>query len=342
MVSRFEAKLDKLPKVDLKDRKLLSLLAEDSRLTLNQLADKVMLSRDAVRYRIQRLEKLGVVQQFVPLLDYQRFAYNRYHLFLQLAEMDAAVQEKLFAEFAASPAVISVIEYSDNYDVELVLLCRDVYEFDTFFTDIMNRHHDVIDDYILLERVQGYCNRLLPLGFREIKKTGKIPAKDEHLRKMDETDIRILALLGEDARQSYFSIAERVKLSSDAVSYRMKKLTKSGLIRNFSVVTNLSSIGYNWYTLLIQLRYWDSMHEAKFRQMAETHPNILLAMKAIGEWNLLIYIAAKSQTEFHHIVKDLRNEFKSVIRTYETLMGFKEHSFRAVRRDLSPALASGE
>ncbi len=342
MTARIEANLDKKPKVDLKDRKILTLLTDDSRLTLNQIASKVLLSRDAVRYRIQRLQKLGVIQQFVPLLDYQRFAYNRYHLFLQLEEMSDENQKKLFDEFKGNPAVVSVIEYSDNYDIELVLLCRNVYEFDEFFTDIMNKHHTVIDDYILLERVKGYCNRLLPLEFHEFKESRKIPEREELLKKIDETDIKILELLGEDARQSYFSMAENVKLSSDAVSYRIKKLKKSGLIRNFSAVTNLSTIGYNWYTLLVQLRYWDSVHESKFKQIVKNHPNILLAMKSIGEWNLLIYIAAKSQTEFHHIVKGLRNEFKTVFRTYETLLGFREYHYQAIRRDLQPMLTQFE
>ena len=340
MVARIKANLEKKPKVDLKDRKILSLLTENSRMTLNQIASKVLLSRDAVRYRIQRLQKLGVIQQFVPLLDFQMFAYNRYHLFLQLEEMADAEQEKLLKEFAEHPAVVSVIEYSDNFDAEIVLLCRNVFEFDRFFTDVMNKHHDVIDDYIILERVKGYCNRLLPQEFLEFKKSQKIPEREERLKKIDETDIRILELLGEDARQSYFGIAEKVNLSSDAVSYRIKKLKKGGLIRNFSVVTNLSSIGYNWYTLLVQLRYWDSEHESKFKQMVKTHPTILLAMKCIGEWNLLIYIAAKSQTEFHHIVKGLRHDFRSVIRTYETLLGFKEHSYKSIRKNLIPLLSN--
>lgn len=340
MAFRIEANLEKKPKVDLKDRKILSLLSEDSRLTLNQIASKVLLSRDAVRYRIQRLQKLGVIQQFVPLLNYQMSAYNRYHLFLQLEEMASEEQDRLLKEFAEHPAVVSVIEYSDNFDAEVVLLCRNILEFDQFFTEVMNRHHDVIDDYIILERVRGYCNRLLPQGFLEFRRSQRIPVQEERLKKLDETDIGILDMLGEDARQSYFSIAEKVKLSSDAVSYRIKKLKAGGLIRNFSVVTNLSALGYNWYTLLVQLRYWDSMHESKFRQAVESHPNILLAMKSIGEWNMLIYIAAKSQAEFHHIVKGIRQEFKAVIRTYETLLGYREHMYKGIRQDMRPLLSS--
>ena len=44
-------------KLDLKDRKILALLDENSRYTNSQIAKKVQLSKPAVEYRIQRLIK---------------------------------------------------------------------------------------------------------------------------------------------------------------------------------------------------------------------------------------------------------------------------------------------
>ena len=334
MAGRIDAFQGKLPKVDLKDRKILTLLTEDSRLTLNQMASRVMLSRDAVRYRIQRLQNLGVIQRFVPVLDFGQFGYSRFHLFLQLREMSEEQHQRIFKEFTAYPEVVSVIEYSDNYDVELVVLAKGAVDFDSFFSRVMNAHHSVIDDYVILERVREYCNRFLPQEFQALKRPKTIPRRREQQRKVDETDVRILEMLGEDARRSYFDIAEKVGLSSDAVSYRVKRL-RNGVAPQLTAMTNLSALGYNWYTLLVLLRFWDAKHESKFRQIVEQHPNVMMAMKSIGEWNLLLYIAAKSQSDFHQIVKGIRAELQDVIRTYETLLGYREHVYKAMPPGLS-------
>lgn len=54
------------------DRALLELIQEDSTQTLDQLGDKVGLSASAVRQRIAKLKKEGVIQREVALLDPDR------------------------------------------------------------------------------------------------------------------------------------------------------------------------------------------------------------------------------------------------------------------------------
>jgi len=48
-------------KLDVKDKKILSILSANSRIPLTQLAKKVGLSRDAVNYRIKNYEKNGII-----------------------------------------------------------------------------------------------------------------------------------------------------------------------------------------------------------------------------------------------------------------------------------------
>ncbi len=62
------------------------------------------------------------------------------------------------------------------------------------------------------------------------------------MRTLDETDIRILSLLAEDARQPYSDIAEEVELSPPAVSDRIERLQESGVIRRFTVDIDRSKL----------------------------------------------------------------------------------------------------
>lgn len=55
------------------------------------------------------------------------------------------------------------------------------------------------------------------------------------MRNLDETDLKIVRLLSEDARRPFSEIAERVGLSPPAVSDRVARLEEQGVIRRFTL-----------------------------------------------------------------------------------------------------------
>jgi DNA-binding Lrp family transcriptional regulator/YHS domain-containing protein len=59
---------------------------------------------------------------------------------------------------------------------------------------------------------------------------------------LDETDVRILELLMEDARRPYSDIADEVGLSPPAVSDRIDRLRESGVIRGFTLDLDRSQL----------------------------------------------------------------------------------------------------
>ncbi|NKE37938.1 AsnC family transcriptional regulator [Natronococcus sp. JC468] len=62
------------------------------------------------------------------------------------------------------------------------------------------------------------------------------------MRDLDETDMAILRLLGEDARRPFSDIAEEVGLSGPAVSDRVQRLREAGVIKRFTVDVDRSQL----------------------------------------------------------------------------------------------------
>jgi Lrp/AsnC family leucine-responsive transcriptional regulator len=62
------------------------------------------------------------------------------------------------------------------------------------------------------------------------------------MRDLDETDLRIIELLAEDARRSFSEIGEDVDLSGPAVSDRVQRLRDSGVLRGFTVDVDRSQL----------------------------------------------------------------------------------------------------
>ena len=55
--------------LDVIDRKILSFLQEDARITLTEMAKRLYVSRNAVKYRIELLEKHGTIQGYTTVLN---------------------------------------------------------------------------------------------------------------------------------------------------------------------------------------------------------------------------------------------------------------------------------
>ena len=55
-------------KLDQKDKKILSLLDHDARLTVAEISRKTGIQRDSVLYRINRMKKMRVIRFFTPSL----------------------------------------------------------------------------------------------------------------------------------------------------------------------------------------------------------------------------------------------------------------------------------
>lgn len=70
---------------------------------------------------------------------------------------------------------------------------------------------------------------------------------------MDETDRMIIEVLCDDARTSLRKISKKIGVSLGAVSNRVKKLEKNGVIKGYTVLLDADKIGWE-LTVVIGIR----------------------------------------------------------------------------------------
>jgi Lrp/AsnC family leucine-responsive transcriptional regulator len=327
MASRINS-VTSFPRMDKKDFRILSLLSQDSRLRLSEIAQKVLLSRDAVRYRMDKMEKNGIIQRYSVKCDFKQFGYKQYHIFMQLDEMEEQQEKEFFDFLSKHENIIDIIEYSDIWELELVMIAKDTSEFDALLNGILNKYSAVIEDFKILEVVNEYVSTPLPSEIIEERLPLKVSkAKIPEKIKIDETDIKLISLLSKNSRNSLYAMAEELKISSDAVNYRIKKLKEKKIITLFMPVINFSLLGYNFYTIFLSLKSFTKEDERKLIEVVRNHPNIIRAAKTIGEWNIILHVVSKSQREFHSALRHMRSSFKDIVKNYDTLVSYKEYKF---------------
>ena len=115
---------------------------------------------------------------------------------------------------------------------------------------------------------------------------------------MDDIDRKILKLLQDNARVSLKTIAENTFLSSPAVSARIEKLEKDGVIAGYHAQVDPMKLGYH----IIAFINLDVTPEdkPKFYAYAESIPNVLECNCVTGEYSMLLKVPEYHGTGYFH------------------------------------------
>jgi Lrp/AsnC family transcriptional regulator, leucine-responsive regulatory protein len=159
--------------LDKTDRKILSILQVDGRLSNQEVAERVSLSPSPCLRRIKRLEQAGVIRQYVALLAPEKIglgllAYVNVRLVNQNDAPSAGGSCSPRADFAASVAqwaeVVACYAMTGEMDYLLRVHVEDMEHFSRFMMETLLRHPAVQDvkSSFALQRVKD--TTALPLG----------------------------------------------------------------------------------------------------------------------------------------------------------------------------------
>lgn len=121
---------------------------------------------------------------------------------------------------------------------------------------------------------------------------------------MDDIDRKILKLLQANARMSLKTIAENTFLSSPAVSARIERLEKDGIITGYHAMVNPMKLGYH-ILAFINLDV-PPEEKPKFYAYAADIPNILECSCVTGEYSMLMKVAFQSTMELDIFIGQLQ------------------------------------
>lgn len=121
---------------------------------------------------------------------------------------------------------------------------------------------------------------------------------------MDEIDRKILKLLQGNARMSLKTMAEHTFLSSPAVSARIDKLEKDGIIAGYRAQVDPAKLGYH----ILAFINLDVLPEdkPKFYAYAKAAPNVLECSCVTGEYSMLMKVAFQSTMKLDMFIGQLQ------------------------------------
>ncbi|AVQ99987.1 HTH-type transcriptional regulator LrpC [Oceanobacillus picturae] len=115
------------------DKKLLEELTEDGRLSYVELAEKVGLSRVAVKDRIQNLKDKGVIEKFTVVINSEKFGKNVSAFFE--VDVEPKQLQQVAQNLADNPHVASIYQMTGPSTLHMHVLVEDFQKLEVFINE---------------------------------------------------------------------------------------------------------------------------------------------------------------------------------------------------------------
>jgi len=321
----------KMVKLDLKDKRLLYQLSRNCRISDTQLAKKVQVSKNTIKYRIKRLEKLGIIRKFSTVTNIGRINLDTFTLLIKFNE-DIYEKKEIMEYFKKHPHVNWAATLSGQWDIFAEIIYKDNFHLQKIVNEIINRFGTQINMYqTFLSQDTLRVEHLIRDFYKEINPEPVVQKERKgKIIHLEQNDKKILYELNQDSRQNILSISKKIGLSVDTIKSRIKKLVNNGIIIKFFAEVNLKDLGYTQYLYTIKVKNFGPKVEELKRTLANNE-NVTYAFRDTNGYNIVAVITFRDTDEIDHLFRSIRKKFSDIIHNQEYLL-IKEH----IKFDLFP------
>ncbi|MBI4980771.1 Lrp/AsnC family transcriptional regulator [Candidatus Woesearchaeota archaeon] len=311
-------------KLDLKDKKILYELDLNSRATLNEIAKKVKLSKQVVDYRLKNLLKNKIIKQFYTVINFSKLGYTQYKLYLKFQNVNLEKEKEIIDCWMNSKNSVWVASCRGRWDLVISVLAKDINDLGEILSNFINKYGIfIMGKDVLITQISPVFTKAYLTENKE-KKKFTYGGEIEHYA-LDNIDEKILRILSINARITILEMMDKLGLTRDVISYRMKKLTKDNIISQYRILINLDKINHKLYKIILRLHSVTPEKETQLITYVASHPRGAQYLKLVGSWDVELEFEVKEEEQLHEILLELRNKFSEIIRDYETLLIPQEH-----------------
>lgn len=121
--------------------------------------------------------------------------------------------------------------------------------------------------------------------------------------RLDETDIKILRLLQDDARLTTRELAEKVNLSTTPVFQRVKRLESGGFIRGYVAVLDAEKLNQGFQVFCsVKLKQMNRDVANSFVDVVRKIPQVRECYNVSGEFDYLLKINAPDMKYYNDFI----------------------------------------
>jgi DNA-binding Lrp family transcriptional regulator len=281
--------------LDETDRRIIGILAGDSRLSYKRIGSALNLTRNSIKSRVNRMVSLGVIQEYIADINLSVLGYNVYYVITKQREKGIHTETNYSTR---SNAIEYLNRLGDTLAEIEVLGESSIFRIAT--RRALPRHESIaatseleagfIEKVVLASTAKGFKSRI-PRNHQQHE-------GDEEKSFLTPTDLKILRCLVLNPRIGTTEIAKLISVSVRTTNRILNKLIDNGVVR-FSIICNPSLMkglvlfglliyvndddddnnkqgGKKSYTKVLERLYIDSQDFPFLRTPIISHDNIII------------------------------------------------------------------
>jgi Lrp/AsnC family transcriptional regulator for asnA, asnC and gidA len=139
---------------------------------------------------------------------------------------------------------------------------------------------------------------------------------------IDNTDLKILEILMQDAKRPYTEVARKVNVSQGTVHVRMNKMEDAGILEKTTLRINYAKLGYDitaFIGIYLEKSALYDMVLAKLRNI----PEITNIHYTTGNYSMFVKIHCRDTNHLKEVLHDKMQQVEGIERT-ETMISLEE------------------
>lgn len=321
--------------LDKKDRLILNELDMNARQSFSQIAKKTGLAKDSVQYRIKNLERRNIIEGYFTVINTARLGFTFYRVCLKFQNISLTKEEKIIEQLKKHSSIGWISKFNGRWDAIIAIWAKNIVELEEILSKIFADYEQFFQEKVISTTVYIYHfkNKVIYdlRDASEILWGGKIEET-----KIDDTDIKILSLLSQNARTPTIEIADKLKISANAVKNRIKKLIENKIILGFRAKLNEKLLGFHHHKIFLHLQNNTREKEKELIAFLKNNEHVIYITKAIGIAEIEFEILVKTIEEFYEIINEIRKKLGDVFKGYESVLVYEEKHINYLPQFRSP------
>ena len=129
----------------------------------------------------------------------------------------------------------------------------------------------------------------------------------------DDLDLKILSELATDASISVPKLSKKINVNASVVYSRIKRLSKRGLIRKFTIVINDEALGFS-VKALTGINMDSKLRDNVLNELFKI-PEVREVSEVTGRFDVLVTMNARSLDEMHQLIAEKIGHVEGVQKT---------------------------
>ena len=148
---------------------------------------------------------------------------------------------------------------------------------------------------------------------------------------LDNKDRELLYWLDMNSRDSASSIAKRMRVSKEVVSYRINRLLKNGIINKFYTIIDVGRLGFVSHKLYFQFQNLYAEKEKEIVDFLVSMPQVYWVSTCSGKWDIMLGCWARNVMDFNdNVLEPILDKYSPYILNKE--MTISKHNIQQNRR----------